>query len=111
MRYVVFKIVVAWGMVMGVAKLASAQSRPLEQLPKDVAKWSTVWVEVPKQMYEVGKDDGPLAALTWGSAKGTAVMIDSTTKDLWNAWKPDEKPGHESTADDDVTGPLFRYEF
>ena len=89
---------------------ALAESRPLKQLPTDVVKWSTMWVEVPRQMVEVGKDEGPLAALTWGPAKGTAMMIQSTTKELWDAVKPDQRPRHQSGTSQPV-GAILRYEF
>ncbi len=90
--------------------VASAESRPLKQLPADIVRWSTVWVNIPEQMYVVGQEEGPLAAMTWGPAKGAVVMVQSTTQELWEAMKPDERPGHRSQHGD-VHGALLRYEF
>lgn len=91
---------------------AWAEGRPMKQLPADLVQWSTLWMEVPRQMVEVGKDDGPVAAVTWGPAQGAAMMIQSTTKKLWDAIKPDQRPGSGFDSDDDeTTGLIFRYEF
>ena len=107
------------GCVLGVwwtsaAALWAAESRPLKKLPADVLRWSTAWVEIPKQVYEIGQDYGPVAAVTWGPTKGTAMMVGSTTKELWNATKPDKRPAHspsQYSKHKHPTGPLFRYEF
>ena len=88
---------------------ASAETRPLGRLPLDLARWSMVWAYVPQQMYAVALDNGPVAGLTWGSAKGTALMVGSTGKALWDAVQPDERPGHSDEGD--ISGPIFRYEF
>ena len=103
------------GLVMVLVFVASgmpavyAQSRPLGQLPADLWRWSTVWAYVPQQMYAVGIDHGPVAAVTWGPAKGAVLMIHSTTQDVWNAAQPDDRPGRRD--DSDMSGPLFRYDF
>ncbi len=101
--------VVLSGMMIG-PPLVFAESRPLEQLPKDLLRWSTLWMDIPKQMYEVGQEDGPLAALTWGPTKGTAVMVQSTTKELWDVVKPDQRP-HQRQGQDHSKGLIVRYEF
>ncbi len=87
-----------------------AESKPLRELPTDLMRWSTLWTAIPRQMYEVGQEDGPLAAVTWGPTKGTAQVIQQTTEELWNAAKPDHRPGHESTVKGS-NGVLLRYEF
>jgi hypothetical protein len=97
------------GVLVGGIPSAWAEGRPIEQFPGDVVRWSTMWVEVPQQMYAVGQADGPFAALTWGPAKGTAAFIESATQELWDALKPDTRPGHSSPRG--VQGALFRYEF
>jgi len=89
---------------------AFAASRPIEQLPKDLARWSTLWAAIPKSMAKVGQDDGPLAALTWGPVKGTVVLVESTTKEVWNTVKPDQRPGHRLRSQH-PKGLIFRYEF
>lgn len=87
-----------------------AESRPLKQLPKDLVRWSTLWMTVPEQMMDVAVDYGPLAAVTWGPAKGTATMVERTTRDLWNATKPDKHPGAQRDPSR-LKGPVFRYTF
>ena len=101
------------GIVSGWMPLAWAESRPMKDLPADLVQWSTMWVEVPKQMVEVGKDDWALAALTWGPAKGTAMMLKSGTKKLWDSMKPDQSADADSSSgsESDVMGPVFRYTF
>ena len=95
--------------VLVTAPMAQAESRPLAQLPADVVRWSTLWMAIPEQMYEVGQEEGPLSAVTWGPAKGTAKFIDSTAKEVWACVKPDEHPVRR--ASDDVKGAILRYEF
>ena len=101
--------VVLSGVMIGLP-LVFAESRPLEQLPKDLLRWSTLWMDIPKQMYEVGQEEGPLAALTWGPTKGTAVMLQSTTQELWDVVKPDKRP-QRSQGVDNPKGLIVRYEF
>ena len=86
---------------------ASADVKPLNELPTDVGRWSTMWIAVPQQMYRVGLEHGPVAAVTWGPAKGAAVMVESTTRELWNAAQPDHRPGRQS----EDSGVIFRYDF
>lgn len=90
--------------------LVFAESRPIEQLPKDLLRWSTLWMDIPKQMYAVGQEEGLLAALTWGPTKGTAVMVQSTTKEVWDVVKPDQRP-HQRQGRDSPKGLIVRYEF
>ena len=96
--------------LIGAAPCVFAESKPIEQLPGDVVRLATEWTAIPQQMYAVGREEGPLAALTWGPAKGAAVMVQSTTKDVWKAVKPDKTPGHGSR-ERNVKGLVFRYEF
>lgn len=112
MRRSVRQFVIVGGLVGIVGGLPSvfAASKPLEKLPVDLMRWSTLWVAIPKSMAEVGQDDGPLAALTWGPVKGTAVLVESTTKEVWNTVKPDQRPGHRPSSQH-PKGLIFRYEF
>ena len=106
-------VLVAMLMVGGV-RAAAAEDRPIEQLPNDVVHWSMLWVEVPKAMMTVGVEHGPLAALTWGPIKGTAAVVESTTKELWKTLKRDEdhpRKGRALAREGDPKGPIFRYEF
>lgn len=86
-----------------------ARSKPLHDLPGDVVRWSLCWMAIPQGIAEVARDDGPLAALAWGPSKGATTMIDSTTKEIWEAAKPDNRPGRREKSD--VNGPVFRYDF
>lgn len=80
----------------------AADAKPLNELPGDVAQWSTVWMELPRQMYGVGQEEGPLSAMTWGSVRGTVKLVDTTSKMLWDAAKRDPGPGRDA---------ILRYEF
>lgn len=105
--------VVCMGVLVGVlcgTATAMAKSRPIQQLPGDVVRWSTLWVAVPEEMVAVGHDEGPLAALTWGPAKGTAVLVQQTGQEVWDIMKPDENPVHRSRASN-PQGVILRYEF
>jgi hypothetical protein len=88
-----------------------AERRPLRQLPEDVVRWSTVWLQIPEQMMEVGRTDGPVAAMTWGPTKGAAMMVHSTVKELWEAAKPDKRPGRRRSRPGEPRGVMVRYEF
>ena len=89
---------------------ASAEQRPIKQLPQDVVRWSTMWWAIPKEMVEVGQEHGPLAAMIWGPTKGTAVMMSSTSKELIGAMKDDQRPDHRAPSGA-PKGPIFQYEF
>ncbi len=105
--------VVCMGVLVGVlcgTTTAMAKSRPIQQLPSDVVRWSTLWVAVPEQMIAVGRDDGPLAALTWGPAKGTVALVQHTGRAVWDVVEPDENPVHRARANT-PQGVILRYEF
>lgn len=89
---------------------AQAEGRSIKQLPSDLVRCSLLWTEVPKQMVEVGKDEGPVAALTWGPVKGTAVMVESATKGIWDVMKSNHATRRYSSRKN-PSGPIFRYEF
>lgn len=108
LRWFVSTWAFAW--LLGWSPSAFAASRPIEQLPEDIARWSTLWVAVPKSVVEVGRVHGPLAALTWGPAKGLAALVESTTNEVWNTVKPDEKPSDRPRSQH-PKGLIFRYEF
>ena len=100
----------AVALMLGVTGIAFAEDRPLEQLPDDVFRWSTMWTNVPKEMAEVGHEDGALAAVTVGPAKGAVRMVEATTLDVWHAVKEnDREPKHLHP--DDPKGVVFRYTF
>ena len=89
----------------------AAQHKSIRQLPDDVVRWSTAWLIIPEQMYEVAQTNGPVAALTWGPAKGAAVMVHSTIKGLWEAAKPDPRPVRRAQQPNEPRGVMLRYEF
>lgn len=102
--------VVGMAVALGMHGMAlAAESKPIEQLPGDVARWSTTWAEIPKQMFQVSRDEGPLSGVTWGPAKGTALMIRSTTDAVWEMLKPEQPPVHQGR--DRAPGVILRYEF
>ena len=110
MRRILMSVMGAGLFLAATTATAFAESRPLEQLPSDAARLSTEWVAVPAQIAETHRYYGPLAAATWGPVKGAAVMARATTADLWQAFRPDRKPGH-SRPGASTRGALFRYEF
>lgn len=102
---------VAAGLVLIESSGARAESKPIKDLPNDVAHWSTLWGEIPAQIYEEAIDRGPVSAVTIGPARGAVVMVRDATKELWDAAKGDKRPGHSSPQRKDDSGPVFRYEF
>ena len=98
--------------LMIAAAPAWAKPRPIDQLPVDVMRWSTMWIEVPQEIGEVNRESGPFVAMTVGPAVGTAKMVQRTSLDLWDAMLPDTRPGmRASTKGRGAAGPVFRYEF
>jgi hypothetical protein len=105
-RVLIVAMLMVWGMA---GALLAAERKPIEQLPGDVVRWSTTWMEIPKQMAEVSRDEGPVSGLMWGPAKGTALMFRSTTNALWELVKPAQQPvlpGREK-----ASGAILHYEF
>lgn len=102
MRTMLWMTMLIAGLSVSVAAYA-ADSKPLEDLPSDLARWSTLWMELPRQMYGVGQEEGPVSAMTWGSVRGTVKLVNTTSKALWDAAKQDQRPGKGHA--------IFRYEF
>lgn len=103
MRKALWIVTVIAGLSCSVAASAAAESKPLTDLPSDLAHWSTLWMELPRQMYGVGQEEGPVSAMTWGPVRGTIMMMDATGKALWDAVKYDQRPGRGDA--------ILRYEF
>lgn len=108
-RVAVVMIMGCW-IASGASAAWAAQSKPIDELPTDLAHWSTMWVEVPRQMYGVGQEEGPVAAITWGPVRGTVMFVNATTKALWDVAKPEMRPAHRSRNKEPL-GPMLRYEF
>ena len=53
---------------------ASAQS-PIRKLGRGAANILTAMLEVPKNIVDVAESDGPIAAITYGVAKGGAMTV------------------------------------
>ncbi len=102
-------VIMATGFMSG-GPLAFAASRPIEQLPGDIVRVSTLWMAIPKDMVEVGREHGPLAALTWGPAKGMTTFVRSTASEIWDTVKPD-KTRSRLASRGRPNGAIFRYEF
>jgi len=100
-------------MVVGLSSLMTAaeaaQSKPISELPKDLVRWSTLWMDVPRAMYDVGMEEGPVTAVMWGPVKGTVMLMRTTTHTLWEAAQPEKRPGHQSKAR--RPGVILQYEF
>ncbi len=107
-RNLVMMVGAAMTVGMTTAVLA-AERKPIDQLPGDVVRWSTTWMEIPKQVAEVSRNEGPLSGVVWGPAKGTALMIRSTTAALWELAQPEQQPVPQGR--DREPGMIVRYEF
>ena len=105
--------IAVWTLCLMIAAApAWAKPRPIDQLPDDVLRWSTMWIKVPQEIGEVNREAGPLAAMTVGPAVGTAKMVQRTGRDIWEAMLPDQRPGmRTSSKGRGPAGPVFRYEF
>ena len=102
-------VIMVTGFIAG-EPLAFAASRPIKQLPGDIVRVSTFWMAIPKQMHKVGQEHGPLAALTWGPAKGMTTLVRSTASEIWDTVKPDKKRSRLASRSR-PKGVIFRYEF
>ena len=98
---------VGWGWVR---TAYAADTRPIEQLPKDIWRWSTLWTHIPGEMAKVGQEEGVVSAVAWGPAKGTAVMIEATADELWSTVKPNQKKRRGQRYEQPL-GAILRYEF
>lgn len=107
MRATVLASVLMAIVLAGGVATARAADRPLQQLPADVVRWSTVWMAIPRQMASVGEEQGPLAAVTVGPAQGMAVMVESTGREVWQAMQQDPQPHRRREA----AGAVIRYQF
>jgi len=106
MRRMLFVVAIVLAVFVGEEPSAFAESKAIRQLPTDVARWSTLWLAVPKDMVEVGREHGPLAALTWGPAKGMTTLVRSTASEIWDTVKVDQQSERQRPA-----GAILCYEF
>lgn len=109
MRNVLTSAVMVVGLSSLMTAAQAAQSKPLSELPGDLARWSTLWMDIPRAMYDVGMEEGPLTAVTWGPVKGTVMLIHTTTRTLREMAQPEKRPGHRSNGQ--RPGVIFQYEF
>ena len=107
---ILLAIALVFGLILSGQLDARARSRPLRELPSDVSRWSTTWMAIPQQVAEVGREHGPLAAMTWGPAKGTARFVRSTVEEVWDAAKLDHQSDGRA-ANPWPTGPIIQYKF
>ena len=110
MRKVVASAVVIAGVCGFMTAAQAAEGKPISELPGDLVRWSTLWMDIPRAMYDVGMEEGPLTAVTWGPVKGTAILMNTTTHTLWDAAQPETRRGHKSRASR-TPGVIFQYEF
>ena len=89
---------------------AWAEGRPIEKLPGDVVRWSTMWMMIPAEIAKETREHGPVAGVMWGPAKGTAVMLDSTSREIWKASTAPDRPSIAPKRSN-PKGPIFRYDF
>ncbi len=104
---VLYRVVIALSVMMSDASVASADNRPVEQLPADIVRWSTLWTLVPEQMAESHLAQGPVAGVTIGVARGVAKLVCVTGEEVWHIARTDRRPGHRH----EPGALLLRYEF
>lgn len=92
------------------ASAQAAESKPIHELPRDLVRWSTMWMDIPRAMYDVGMEEGPVTAVMWGPVKGAVMLVNTTTQALWEAAQPEKRPGHQSNRPRPA-GVIFQYEF
>jgi hypothetical protein len=98
---------VGWGWVR---TAYAADTRPIEQLPKDIFRISTLWAHIPQGMADVGREEGVASALVWGPARGAAVMMQKTSDEIWSTVKPNQKK-RRGERRNEPAGVILRYEF
>lgn len=110
MRRALASAVVVVGLLGAATSSECAESKPIAELPGDLVRWSTMWMDIPQQMVAVGQEEGPLAAMTWGPVRGAAVFMNTTTKALWEAAQSEQRAGHQLSGKR-PNDAIFRYEF
>ncbi len=106
MNRVLFVMAIVLALFVGGEPFAFAESKAIRQLPMDVARWSTLWLAVPKEMIEVDRKHGPLAAMTWGPVKGATSFVRASVAEVWETVKVDRQSEREQPA-----GAILFYEF
>jgi len=110
MRSVLAGAVVVAGVCGLMATGQAAESKPVSELPRDLVRWSTLWMDIPRAMYDVGMEEGPVTAVTWGPVKGTARLVSTTTRTLREVAQPEQRPAYQSQARRRA-GVILQYEF
>lgn len=110
MRKVLAGAVVVAGVCGLMATAQAAESKPIRELPRDLARWSTLWMDVPQAIYDVGMAEGPVAAVMWGPVMGTAKLMSTTTRTLQEVAQPEQRPAYQSQARRPA-GVILQYEF
>lgn len=109
MRKTLAGAVVIAGVWCMAGAVQAAETKPLSELPGDLARWSTLWMDVPRAMYDVGMEEGPVTAVTWGPVKGTVMLVSTATRTLREMAQPEQPAAHTSQAR--RPGVIFQYEF
>jgi len=110
MKRFLFAGVIVLAMFVSRGDQVFADARPIQQLPADVMRWSTLWIAIPGSMAQVAQEHGPLAAVTWGPAKGTMAFVQSTAKEVWDPARLDKDSGRRFE-DERPNEIAFRYTF
>jgi len=98
-------VIITWGMLLNWNVIVYAKgSKPIQQFPKDVINLATAWREIPKTIYNLGKDEGTITGLTLGPIKGTATMVGNISKGIWQSLNSDEDQKESK-------GLVFSYKF
>ena len=110
MRSVLAGAVVVAGVCGLMATGQAAESKPVSELPRDLVRWSTLWMDVPQAIYDVGVEEGPVAAMMWGPVMGTARLVSTTTRTLREVAQEEQRPAYQSQARRPA-GVILQYEF
>jgi len=67
--------VVACLCLVSLASPAYCEGDAMKKLGRGVCNMLTFPLEIPRQMAEVNRTDGPMAGITWGPVKGVGLAI------------------------------------
>ncbi|MBI4354848.1 MAG: hypothetical protein HY597_00175 [Candidatus Omnitrophica bacterium] len=52
-------------------------TKDIQELPRDLATWSTLWMEVPQAVSEETRANGPVQGIVVGPWEGMASMVET----------------------------------
>ena len=68
-------VIIVIMVIMMCAGPVFAGGNPATKLGRGLVNAVTSWIEIPKQVYMVSKEDNPFLGITWGVAKGVGYGV------------------------------------